>query len=176
MNINLKGKTAIVTGASGGIGHAICRKYIAAGANIVAVDVRRESSEKLIKELVYEGGSAIFIEGDVSDKQSMQNMCKQALKEYGKIDILVNNAGVNVKKEGRKKIHEFSDDDWKRIIDIDLCGVFYCSKPVIHSMIEKRRRQDSQHKFGRRTGTVQQTSAHLRRQRRVLYTLPKLWQ
>lgn len=136
MNIDLKGKTAIVTGASGGIGQAICRKYIAAGANIVAVDVRREQGEEFVEELVSEGSSAVFIEGDVSDKQSMQNMCRQVLEEYGKIDILVNNAGVNVKKEGRKKIHEFSDDEWKRIINIDLGGVFYCSKPVIHNMIE----------------------------------------
>ncbi len=136
MNIDLTGKTAIVTGASGGIGQAICKKYIEAGANVAVVDIREQEGESFAEELKSRGGRAAFFKGDVSSKDSMELMCASAIETFGRIDILVNNAGRNVGKEGRKKIHEFSEEDWKSIIDIDLGGVFFCSRPVIRHMIE----------------------------------------
>ncbi len=136
MKIDLSGKTAVVTGASGGIGQAICKKYIEAGAAVAVVDVKDDVGAAFVQELTHMGGKATYIHGDVSSKESMEQMCKTAVGTYGKIDILVNNAGVNVAIEGRKKIHEFSEIDWQRIMNIDLNGVFYCSKPVIKQMIK----------------------------------------
>jgi len=136
MKIDLAGRTAVVTGASGGIGQAICRKYIGAGANVAVVDIREREGENFVKELQKMGGNAVFIKGDVSSKDSMEQMCAAVFKAFGSIDILVNNAGKNVSHEGRKKIHEFSEDDWKSIIEIDLGGVFFCSRPVIRHMVE----------------------------------------
>ncbi|MDD5017422.1 MAG: SDR family NAD(P)-dependent oxidoreductase [Eubacteriales bacterium] len=136
MKIDLSGQVAIVTGAYGGIGEAMCRKYIKAGAIVVAVGRDVQKGKALEQQLKEEGGDIKFIQGDVSIKEAMVEMCAKAVEAYGKIDILVNNAGVNVGPGDRKYIHEFSDEQWHRIINIDLNGVYYCSKPVIKEMIK----------------------------------------
>lgn len=135
MNIDLSGMIAIVTGAYGGIGEAICKKYIGAGATIVLVGRNEEKGKEFESQLINMGGNATYIKGDVSNKESMISLCEKAVEKYSKIDILVNNAGVNVGPQDRKYIHEFNDEQWQRIIDIDLNGVYYCSKPVIREMI-----------------------------------------
>ena len=135
MKIDLSGKVAVVTGAYGGIGEAICKKYVGAGAKVVLVGRNEEKGKAFEQQLKDMGAGALYIKGDVSSKESMQSMCDQTVREFGRIDILVNNAGVNVGPEDRKYIHEFSDEQWHRIINIDLNGVYYCSKPVIRQMI-----------------------------------------
>ena len=137
MKIDLTGKVAAVTGAYGGIGEAICKKYVGAGAKVVAVGRNAQKGEAFVQQLKDMGGEAAYVQGDVSSKESMQQMCADAVETYGRIDILVNNAGVNVGPEDRKYIHEFNDDQWHRIINIDLNGVYYCSKPVIRQMISQ---------------------------------------
>lgn len=139
MKIDLTGQVAIVTGAYGGIGEAVCKKYIESGASVVAVGRNLEKGKAFEETLKSSGGNAKFIPGDVSNKESMQEMCAKTLESFGHIDILVNNAGVNVGPEDRKYIHEFNDDQWHRIINIDLNGVYYCSKPVIKEMVKNKK-------------------------------------
>ena len=139
MKIDLIGQVAVVTGAYGGIGEAICKKYIEAGASIAAVGRNEKKGMAFEAELKALGGNALYIQGDVSVKESMEQMCAKTIEAFGRIDILVNNAGVNVGPEDRKYIHEFNDDQWHRIINIDLNGVYYCSKPVIKEMIKNNK-------------------------------------
>jgi NAD(P)-dependent dehydrogenase (short-subunit alcohol dehydrogenase family) len=137
MKIDLTGKVAVVTGAYGGIGEAICKKYVDAGVSVALVGRNAEKGAAFVQQLKDMGGDVAFVQGDVSDKVSMQRMCEETVERFGHIDILVNNAGVNVGPEDRKYIHEFSDEQWHRIIGIDLNGVYYCSKPVINQMIKQ---------------------------------------
>ena len=137
MNIDLTGKVAVVTGAYGGIGEAVSRKYLEAGASVAVVGRKPDMGKALEDELSKTGGKAKFFIGDVSDKESMQHMCGEVISKFGRIDILVNNAGINVGPEDRKYIHEFNDEQWHRIINVDLNGVYYCSKPVIKEMIKQ---------------------------------------
>lgn len=167
MNIDLTGKTAVVTGGSGAIGGAMCEYYIKSGAQVAVVDVNAERGEEFVQTLRDMGGDAKFFQGDVSGKESMEKMCADVLGTFGKIDILVNNAGVNVGPEGRVPIQEFAEKDWNRIINIDLSGVYYCSGPIsgiwrnvnteglsmLHLLLDWCRSA---------------TSAHLLRQRRAL--------
>lgn len=138
MKIDLTGRTALVTGGYGAIGAAMCRKFVSAGANVVIVGRNSEKGLEFEKELKGLGAKALYIQGDVSDKKSMEDMCAKALQAFGKIDILVNNAGINVSADRRGPIHEFDDDDWQNIINTDLNGVYYCSKPVIRHMAEQK--------------------------------------
>jgi NAD(P)-dependent dehydrogenase (short-subunit alcohol dehydrogenase family) len=138
MKIELNGRTAVVTGGYGAIGAAMCKKLAGAGANIVVVGRNRDKGADFERELKAEGANAAYIYGDVSDKQSMEDMCAEAIARFGRIDILINNAGINVNADHRGPIHEFSDEDWHNIINTDLNGVYYCSKPVIRHMAENR--------------------------------------
>ena len=133
MDLNLKSKTAIVTGGSGAIGEAICRGFAAEGAVVVIADVNDPKGTLLEREL---GGSgrALYVHTDVTSRESVENLCRAVLDTYGRIDILINNAGINVGPNGRKPIHEFNDEDWRRIMDVDLWGVYNCSKPIIQAM------------------------------------------
>ena len=135
MIIDLTGRTALVTGGYGAIGAAMCWKYVKAGAGVIIVGRNREKGEAFAGELRAAGARAAFLRGDVADQAGMAEVCAQAIGLFGKIDILVNNAGINVGSEGRKPIHEFGDSDWHSIIDTDLNGVYYCSKPIIRHMI-----------------------------------------
>lgn len=137
MKIDLTGQVAIVTGGYGAIGSAMCKKFVGSGAAVVVVDQNREKGDAFAEELKRDGAKAIFLQGNVSDKQSMEEMCAKTLESFGRIDILVNNAGINVSEERRGPIHEFHDDDWTNIINTDLTGVYYCSKPVIKHMVER---------------------------------------
>ena len=101
MKIELNGRTAVVTGGYGAIGAAMCKKLAGAGANIVVVGRNKDKGVAFEKELKSEGASAAYIHGDVTDKQSMEDMCAGAIARFGRIDILVNNAGINVGADRR---------------------------------------------------------------------------
>lgn len=135
MIIDLTGKTVIVTGGEGAIGSAICKKFSEAGANVVVAGINPEQGEALAKELSEtDGTNCSFLFGDVTKRDSMLEMAEKAIEKYGKIDILVNNAGINVDNDGRKVIYEFRESDWHGILNVDLNGVFYCSRPIIDHM------------------------------------------
>lgn len=137
MKVDLNGKVALVTGSGGVIGREIALKMAENGADVVINDVNLENVLKIVDEIEAMGRKAVFIKADVSSREEMEAMADKAIEAFGKIDILVNNAGINVGPDGRRPIHEFREEDWNRIINIDLSGVYYCSKPVIKHMVQR---------------------------------------
>lgn len=128
----LEDKTAIVTGASSGIGKGIAKDFAEEGANVVVSDVDVESGEKVVGEIEDSGGSAIFVKTDVSDEEDVDELVEKTLSEYSKIDILVNNAGVYI----QKPITEMETDEWDKVIDVNLKGVFLMTRRVAQEMVE----------------------------------------
>lgn len=130
---SLKGKVALITGASYGIGFAIARALHEAGATICFNDINQDFVNRGLenyKEVNIEAHGYVC---DVTNEEEVVAMVKQIKEEVGVIDILVNNAGI-IK---RIPMHEMSADDWRRVIDIDLTGPFICAKAVIPAMVEK---------------------------------------
>ncbi len=124
MGETLKGKVAIVTGASRGIGAAIVRKLAAEGATVVAVARSIESCE----------GAALCRKVDVSSSADVDACVKEALEKFGRIDVLVNNAGVT--KDGL--LMRMSDADWDLVVDINLKGTFLFTRAVARPMMKNR--------------------------------------
>ncbi len=132
-NFSLKGKVALVTGASYGIGFAIASAYAEAGATICFNDIRQDLVDKGIaayRELGYEAHGYVC---DVTKEEEVQKMVTSIENEVGVIDILVNNAGI-IK---RIPMVEMSAEDFRQVIDVDLNAPFIVSKAVIPSMIKK---------------------------------------
>jgi NAD(P)-dependent dehydrogenase (short-subunit alcohol dehydrogenase family) len=132
--MRLKDKVAIVTGGGSGIGQAISKLFVQEGAKVVVADVNPDNGKqtlKLIKSSKRET-QAKFIQTDVSKASEAENMVSFAVKEYRKLDILVNNAGIAM----RKNVVELPESDWDRCININLKGIYLCSKFAIPEMIK----------------------------------------
>jgi NAD(P)-dependent dehydrogenase (short-subunit alcohol dehydrogenase family) len=136
MTVDLTGKVVIITGAGGAIGTAMALDFARNGAKVVASGRTLSTLEETAQRIKKAGGEVTVIQADVSSKASAANLIEQTIKTYGKLDVLVNNAGINGGPEFRKKMHEYSDELWDRIINTDLNGVYYCSKPAIAWMVE----------------------------------------
>lgn len=132
-SFNLKGKVALITGASYGIGFAIATGFAKYGATIVFNDINQDLVDKGLKAYAEEGIKAHGYVADVTNEPQIQELVKKIEKDVGVIDILVNNAGI-IK---RVPMIEMSAEDFRKVIDIDLNGPFICSKAVIPSMIKK---------------------------------------
>ena len=130
---SLKGKVALVTGASYGIGFAIASAYAAAGAKIVFNDINQELVDKGLASYKEKGIEAHGYVCDVTNEAQVNELVAKIEKEVGVIDILVNNAGI-IK---RIPMCDMSAEDFRKVIDIDLNGPFIVSKAVIPSMIKK---------------------------------------
>jgi len=138
IQIDLAGRVAIVTGGYGSIGSAMCKRLAEAGAAVVPVGRSAEKGAAFEEELRQLGANVMFVQGDTVNKQSMQNLCRTVIDHFGGVDILVNNAGFNTHSEGRLPIHEYRDKDWLEIVEANLTGFYYCSKPVIEHMKERK--------------------------------------
>jgi len=125
--MKLKGKTAIVTGSSKGIGEGIARVFASEGADVVVVCRNEAEGLKMTEELKAAGGSAIFIRTDVTSSASIQNLINETVAVFGKLDILVNNAGYHLPKN----IEVTSEEEWEFIINTNLRSTFLCSKYAI---------------------------------------------
>ncbi len=130
---SLKGKIALVTGASYGIGFAIAKAFANAGATIVFNDIKQEFVNKGLAAYEAEGIQAHGYVCDVTDENAVNEYVAKVEKEVGVIDILVNNAGI-IK---RIPMHEMSAKDFRQVIDVDLNAPFIMSKAVIPAMIKK---------------------------------------
>lgn len=130
---SLKGKVALVTGASYGIGYAIAKGFAAAGATIVFNDIKQELVDKGIAAYKADGIDAHGYVCDVTDESAVNELVAKIEKEVGVIDILVNNAGI-IK---RIPMTEMSVAEFRQVIDVDLNAPFIVSKAVIPSMIKK---------------------------------------
>ncbi len=130
---SLKGKVALVTGASYGIGFAIAKAFAKAGATIVFNDIKQEFVDKGLAAYEAEGIKAHGYVCDVTDENAVNEYIAKVEKEVGVVDILVNNAGI-IK---RIPMHEMSAAEFRQVIDVDLNAPFICAKAVIPSMIKK---------------------------------------
>ncbi len=130
MQVDLAGRTALITGGAQGIGQAIARSLAASGARIAIVDLAEEAASATAKELTAAGFDAAAYMADVSDRAAIDRVVEQVVARFGKIDILINNAGINTVRD-RVPIHEYHRDDWDRILRVDLTGMFVVSQAVI---------------------------------------------
>ena len=135
-SFDLKGKVALVTGASSGIGRATAEALAANGARVVINFHRNEAgAEAACSEITGAGGRAMVVQGDVTRASDVQSLVEQTINEFGAIDILVNNAGSLVE---RMKILELTEERWDEVIDLNLKSAFLCSKAVAGSMMERQ--------------------------------------
>lgn len=133
---NLKDKIAIVTGAAQGIGKSIAATLAKNGAIVVVSDVQVEKGEATTSEL---GGPAIFVPCDISDAEQVRALVDTVVRHFGRLDVMVNNAGINSgRSEDRVTVDRYPDETWRRIIDVDLSGTFYCCKAAAGAMIPRR--------------------------------------
>ncbi len=133
MEILFKDKVVGITGAVGALGGSMAYRFAEAGAK-VAVCYNRKGADETLTAIEKVGGTAKAYQLNVSDIEMAKVVCGQISADFGGIDVWINNAGVNVPSEKRFPIHEFDDDWWKRIIEVDLNGVYNCSKAVVPFM------------------------------------------
>jgi NAD(P)-dependent dehydrogenase (short-subunit alcohol dehydrogenase family) len=133
VTFNFKGKTALVTGGASGIGEACVLTYARAGANVLVVDVNAELGEKVVAAAKQVGGDARFVRADVGDPSSVEQMVDAAVQAFGRLDIAVNNAGIGGESNPTSA---YSVEGWRKVIDINLNGVFYCMRYEIPAMLK----------------------------------------
>jgi len=131
--MRLKGKIAIVTGATGGIGMATARKFAGEGAAVVVADLDRARVDEAAASLAEAGARAIGVRVDVTDRASVDAMVAATLDAFGRIDCLVNNAGIT--QDAR--LVKMSEEQFDRVIDVNLKGVFLCTQAVADPMIRR---------------------------------------
>ena len=130
MNMDrLKGKVAIVTGSTSGIGIGIARLFAAEGAKVVICGRRKEKGQAVVDTITAEGGEAYYHFMDITDTSSVDALFADTAEKYGKIDILVNNAANVALKDGR--VDELTLEMWDNIFQSDVRGTFYATKCVI---------------------------------------------
>ena len=123
-------QVVIVTGGAKGIGWGIAKVFSQEGAKVVITDWDDVNGPKTAEELRQAGGEAIYIKCDVSNEDQVKAMVEQTIQTFGRIDVLVNNAGIGV----YKSVLDTSSEDWDRCLNVNLKGVFLCSKYVIPHM------------------------------------------
>ncbi len=128
--MRLKDKVAIVTGAAQGIGRAIALGIGREGAKVVVADLQGLKAKAVAEELHALGVEAHFVEVDVSKEASVRNLAEQTLGRFGRADILVNDAGIYL----QSSVVEMKEEDWDRVIDVNLGGNFLCSRAVVPLM------------------------------------------
>ena len=132
----LEGQTALVTGASRGIGKAIAISLAREGAEVIInYSSSLENANKVVSEINSFGGKAYALQADISNETSVNELIKTVLERNKKIDILVNNAGIT--KDGL--LMRMKTDDWQKVLDLNLSGVFYCTRAVSRQMIKQKK-------------------------------------
>ena len=128
----LKGKVAIVTGSTSGIGIGIARLFAAEGAKVVICGRRQEEGQAVVDRIVKDGGEASYHYMDITAPDSIEKLFADTVEKYGKIDVLVNNAANVALKDGR--VDELTLEMWDNIFQSDMRGTFYATKTVLPYM------------------------------------------
>ena len=131
--MRLKGKVSIITGAGQGIGRATAIKFAKEGAKVAACDINVAAAEETAKLITDAGGESVHFRIDVTDKQTIARMVEGVMAKWGRIDTLVNNAGIVQDAQFKK----MTDDQFERVIDVNLKGVYNCTKAVVDIMLEQ---------------------------------------
>ena len=133
MNL-LEGKTAVVTGGAKNIGRAISLSLAEAGASVVIITrTNLEAAEKVVDEIIFGGGSALALQGDVSDERDVVAFTQKAIMAYGAVDILVNNASIRT----HYPLQDLTFERWREVLSVNLDGPYLCARAAIGSMLEK---------------------------------------
>jgi NAD(P)-dependent dehydrogenase (short-subunit alcohol dehydrogenase family) len=133
---SLDGKTALVTGGGSGIGRAASLAYAKNGARVVVADVNVEGGEETVLMIKEAGGEAILVHADVSKPEDTQAMVDQAVAAFGSLDCAFNNAGISGGRD-RLLTADYLEEDWDRVISINLKGVWLCMKAEIPQMLKQ---------------------------------------
>lgn len=129
----MKNKVALVTGASSGIGRSTALLYAREGASVVVSDVNENGGKETVELIIKAGGKAVFEYADVANPEDCKNLALSAVKHYGRLDYACNNAGIS----GEQNLTaDYSIEGWKRVLDVNLNGVFYCMKYQIPLMLQ----------------------------------------
>jgi NAD(P)-dependent dehydrogenase (short-subunit alcohol dehydrogenase family) len=129
--MRLKGKVAAITGAGSGIGRAIALLFAREGAKVGVIDCVEEAGNRVVREIHVESGEAIYVGADVSNVPDTERMIREIVGFFGRLDILVNNAGIELVKH----TVDTSEEEWNRVIDVNLKGVFFSSKAAIPEIV-----------------------------------------
>lgn len=128
--MRLQNKVALITGAGNGIGKQTALTFSREGAKVVVADINGDAGRKVVDEILQSGGSATFEMVNVAETDDVVRMVENSVKTYGKIDILVNNAGI----VADARLVKMDLEQWQRVIDINLKGVFLCGQAVAKVM------------------------------------------
>ena len=132
--MNLKGKVALITGGAQGIGKAIAIRLAREGADVVVADINIDLAQSALTEMKTWGVSAVALKADVSDSQEVEELVKKVQERFPTLDILVNNAGIS--KDGL--LIRVSEEDWDRVLRVNLKGAFNLTKSVARVMIKQK--------------------------------------
>ena len=130
----LEGKVSLITGGGSGIGKASALAFARGGSKVVVADVNVEGGEQTVRLIQDTGGEATFVRADVSNSGDVSDMVSHAVQTYNRLDCAFNNAGIS---GGRGRIHEYTEDDWSRVLNINLTGVWLCMKYEIIQMLNQ---------------------------------------
>ncbi|ACT01856.1 SDR family NAD(P)-dependent oxidoreductase [Paenibacillus sp. JDR-2] len=132
--MRLVDKVTLITGSGSGIGRSTALRFGEEGALVIVNDLDAVKGEETAQQIRDKGGKAAFIQANVADPQSVQELVKQSHEKYGHIDVLFNNAGIS----GVGAIHETEPEQWDRVIEVNVRGVFLMSKYVLPGMMERK--------------------------------------
>jgi 3-oxoacyl-[acyl-carrier protein] reductase len=128
--MRLHNKIAVITGGAQGIGRAIALGLAREGANIVVADLQADKAKAVVEEARAAGIESLAVETDVSREDSVKNLAEQTLNRFDRVDILVNDAGIFP----QARVAEMAEEDWDRVIDVNLGGNFLCCRAFVPSM------------------------------------------
>ncbi len=131
---SLKNKVALVTGARRGIGRAIALALAEAGAKVVVTDIDEKECEAVVKEIEKLGSEGLAKKLDVTNKKEIEEVVAETIKKFGKLNILVNNAGICP----FKPFLELTEEDWDKVLDINLKGYFLCAQAATKEMVKQK--------------------------------------
>ncbi|WP_433755681.1 SDR family NAD(P)-dependent oxidoreductase [Nocardia sp. CA-135398] len=135
---DLSGKVVFVTGAGAGAGAGLGVEFAEsaadAGADVVRADINLEGAEQTAESVEKLGRKALAVECDTTSIEQVESAVAQTISVFGKVDVLINNAGIADPVPAR--LHEYDVDNWRRVLDVDLNGVFNCSKAVLGHMVQ----------------------------------------
>ena len=132
--MRLKEKVAIITGASGGIGEVTAKKFAAEGAKVVLVDLNKDAVDKSVEEVKRYGEDIIGLQADVTNREQVEELMNETLARFGRIDVVINNAGITQDAQ----LVKMSEEQWDRVIAVNLKGVFNVGQSAAKVMIEQK--------------------------------------
>jgi 3-oxoacyl-[acyl-carrier protein] reductase len=133
--MRFEGKVAIITGAGRGIGRAIAERLASEGADVVICDIDKEAAERTAEEIRSKYSvKAIAISADVANEGDVNSMVEETIKNFGRVDFLINNAGIT----RDSLLLRMSEEEWDKVIAVDLKSVFLCTRAVIRHMMRQR--------------------------------------